>query len=174
MAEEIRIVLTGFMGVGKSTVARHLASMLGCDKTDLDAAIADRERKSIANIIDEHGIDEFRRIESEVLGAILESGARIVALGGGAWTVPANRRLIKDRKFTSIWLETSFDHCWLNIVNSKRVRPLARNKAETFRLFEERQKLYCLADWHFVVRSGLNSFEVARQIAEEVFSLEFD
>ncbi|MBK8147803.1 MAG: shikimate kinase [Acidobacteria bacterium] len=174
MAEEIRIVLTGFMGVGKSTVARHLASMLGCDKTDLDAAIIDRERKSIANIIDEHGIDEFRRIESEVLGAILESGARIVALGGGAWTVPANRRLIKDRKFTSIWLETSFDHCWLNIVNSKRVRPLARNKAETFRLFEERQKLYCLADWHFVVRSGLNSFEVARQIAEEVFSLEFD
>jgi shikimate kinase len=171
---EARVVLTGFMGVGKTTVAKHLASMLGCDRVDLDAEIAAREAKTVAEIIDERGIDEFRRLESAVLESVLGTDARIVSLGGGAWTVDANRRLIRERNFTSVWLETSFEHCWLNIVNSKRVRPLARNKAETRRLFDERQRHYCLADWHFVVRPGLTSFDAARQIAEEVFSARFD
>jgi shikimate kinase len=174
MVEDVRIILTGFMGVGKSTVAKHLASMLGCDRLDLDAEIVDRERKSVAGIIEEHGIDEFRRIESEVLAHVLGNGARVIALGGGAWTIPANRELIKSRNFSSIWLETGFDHCWLNIVNSKRIRPLARNKSEALRLFEERRKVYCLADWHFVIKSGFNSYDVARQIAEDVFSMRFD
>ena len=162
------------MGVGKSTVAKHLANLLGCEKLDLDSEIIDRERRSIAAIIESDGIDEFRRIESEVLGAILEKSARVIALGGGAWTIPANRDLLKSRGFTSIWLETNFDHCWLNIVNSKRVRPLARDRAETLRLFEERRRIYCLADWHFIIKLGLTSYEVARQIGEEVFSMNFD
>ena len=59
------------MGVGKSTVAKHLANLLGCEKLDLDSEIIDRERRSIAAIIESDGIDEFRRIESEVLGSIL-------------------------------------------------------------------------------------------------------
>ena len=142
------------------------------DGLPLDGAIVDRERRSVAEIIESHGIEEFRRIESEVLAEVLSSGAYVVALGGGAWTIPANRELIREKKFTSIWLETNFDHCWLNIVNSKRVRPLARDRAETLRLFDERRKIYCLADWHFIIRPGSGSYDVAKQIAEEVFGIE--
>ncbi len=173
MTEEVRIVLTGFMGVGKSTVAKHLASMLKCEKLDLDSEISAREEKSIADIIDTRGIDEFRRIESETLRKVLETGAQIVALGGGAFTVPANRSMIKERNFTSIWLETSFERCWLNIIGSRRVRPLARDKTAARKLFDDRNRIYCLADWHFIVKPEHNSYEVARQIAVEVFSMEF-
>jgi len=170
MSNETRVILTGFMGVGKSTVAKHLAYLLDCEKIDLDGIIQQTEHRTIAEIIEQEGIEKFRQIETEHLRQVLASEATIIALGGGAWTITENRRLIKSRNYTTVWLESTFEHCWLNIAASKRVRPLAKNKTAAFRLFEERQRIYCLADWHFIIRPELNSFEVARQIAEEVFS----
>lgn len=158
------------MGVGKSTVAKHLASIIGCERVDLDSAIIEREHRTIAEIVENDGIGDFRRIESEVLADVIAGKARIIALGGGAWTVESNRAMIRSNRVTSIWLETSFERCWINIVNSRRVRPLAKNKSETMKLFEERQRLYCLADWHYIIRPDLNSYDIARQIADEVFS----
>ncbi|MDQ6785198.1 MAG: shikimate kinase [Acidobacteriota bacterium] len=167
-----KIILTGFMGVGKSTVARFLAFILKCKKIDLDAVIEDSERRTIAEIIQTHGEKHFRRIETVNLSKILADGeAQIIALGGGAWTIEENRRIIKQHDWTTVWLESSFEHCWRNISVSKRVRPLARNKTQARQLFNERQEFYCLADWHFVVRPDLTSFEIAKKIAEEVFSV---
>jgi hypothetical protein len=45
---------------------------------------------------------------------------------------------------------------------------LARDKMRARELFDERQKVYCLADWHFLIKPGLNSFDIARQIAEQI------
>ncbi len=166
-----RIVLTGFMGVGKSTIARLLSSMLECERIDLDSLIEKREKRTIAAIIKNDGETQFRRIETENLRRILAyNNAKIVALGGGAWTIEENRRLIKQNKLTSVWLESTFEHCWRNISLSRRERPLAKNKSGAQKLFEDRQKYYCLADWHFIVKPDLNSFEIAKKIAEEVFS----
>lgn len=167
-----RIILTGFMGVGKSTVAKHLSHILEIGRADLDTEIAAGEKRTIAEIIEQDGIEAFRAVESAYLKRILDGDARIVALGGGAWTIPANRELIRSRGLTSVWLESTFEHCWINIAASKRVRPLARNKEEARRLFEERQRVYCLAEWHFIVRPEFNSYEIARQIAEQVFFYE--
>lgn len=171
MKDEKRIILTGFMGVGKSTVAKHLAYLLDCERIDLDGIIIESEHRTIAEIIEQEGIERFRQIETSNLRQILETDAKIIALGGGAWTIEENRRLIKSHNFTTIWLESTFEHCWLNIAASKRVRPLASNKTDAQRLFDERQRVYCLADWHFIIKPELNSFEVAKQIAEEVFSV---
>ena len=85
-------------------------------------------------------------------------------------SVEANRKLLKYHGFTSIWLESTFEHCWLNISFSRKDRPLARDKQTALKLFEERQKDYCLADWHFIVRPGFTSFDVAKKIVEEIFS----
>lgn len=165
-----KIILTGFMGVGKSTVARFLSLLLKCKKIDLDAVIEDAERRTIAKIIETHGEPHYRLIETANLTRVLtEKDARIIALGGGAWTIEENRKLIKQHDFTTVWLESSFEHCWRNIRLSKRVRPLAKNKTQARQLFEERERFYCLADWHFVVRPDLTSFEIAKKIAEEVF-----
>lgn len=168
---EKRIALTGFMGVGKTSVARHLANLLRCERLDLDSLIEVNEQRRIVEIIDSDGIEQYRRIETECLKQALDKkSARILSLGGGAWITPENRDLIRGKGVTSIWLDASFNHCWVNISRSRKERPLARNKAAAQKLFDERQEVYCLADWHFVVKPDLTSFEVARQIVDEVFS----
>jgi len=171
MEPEIKIALTGFMGVGKSSVARHLASLLDCQRIDLDAVIEAAEKKKIAEIITGGTIEEFREIETRSLKqALADPQYRILSLGGGTWTIPENRELIKQHGLVTVWLETTFDHCWFNIVKSKKERPLARNKRTARKLFNERQELYCLADWHFIVRPESTSYDVAKQILEQVFS----
>jgi len=171
MEPDIKIALTGFMGVGKSSVARHLAFLLGCRMLDLDSLIEGSERRKIAAIIDSDTIENFRFIETKNLKrALADPHSRILSLGGGTWTIPENRELIKAHGLITVWLETTFDHCWFNIVKSKKERPLARNKRSARMLFNERQELYCLADWHFVVKPDSTSYDVAKQIAEQVFS----
>ena len=122
-------------------------------------------------LVDADGIDHYRAIETKYLKLALErKDTRILSLGGGAWTVPENRELLKLQGYTSVWLESTFEHCWRNISFSKKDRPLARNKAEALQLFEDRQKVYCLADWHFIVRPDFTSFDVAERISDEIFS----
>ena len=171
MFKDTKIALTGFMGVGKSSVARHLAHVMKCRWIDLDKIIEENAGRVIADIIDQDGIEFYRTLESQNLKRVLdETDSHILSLGGGTWTVPANRELLKSHGFTSVWHESSFEHCWLNITFSRKDRPLARDKAATRRLFEERQKVYCLADWHFIVRSDYTSYQVAKQIVDEIFS----
>lgn len=171
MNKDLRIVLTGFMGVGKSSVARHLSNMLRCRRIDLDNVIERNEDRKIAEIIDDDGVDKYRTIETHNLRRVLrENEFRILSLGGGTWTVPANRDLIQEHGLTTVWLESTFEHCWLNIAFSRKDRPLARDKQKALQLFEERQTIYCLADWHFVIRSGFTSYDVAKSIVEQVFS----
>jgi shikimate kinase len=170
MNKGTKIALTGFMGVGKSSVARHLARLIRTKHLDLDHFIEQREQQKIAAIIDTMGVDHYRTIETENLRKLLsENQARIVSLGGGAWTTPENREMLRSHGYTSVWLEATFEHCWLNITYSHKERPLARDKEAARKLFEERQSVYCLADWHFIIRSGETSFDVAKNIAEEIF-----
>jgi shikimate kinase len=171
MKKNVRIALTGFMGVGKSSVARHLAHILRCRRIDLDHFIEDQQGRKIAAIIDDIGVADYRKIETENLERLLtELDTNILSLGGGTWTIPENRDLIRSHGFTTVWLESTFDHCWLNITNSRKDRPLARDKKTALKLFEDRQKVYCLADWHFVIKPGFTSLDVARNIADEIFS----
>ncbi len=158
------------MGVGKSTVAKCLAYILQAEKLDLDKFIETNQRRSISEIIETDGEARFREIESANLRQILaETDAQIISLGGGAWIFPSNRRLIKAHNCTTVWLESTFEHCWRNISTSKQKRPLSKNRLVAEQLFTERQKFYCLADWHFVVQPQLTSFEIAKRIADEVF-----
>jgi hypothetical protein len=60
----------------------------------------------------------------------------------------------------------------MNIQRSKKVRPLAKDRETTRRLFDERMASYCLAEWHFLIKPEYSSYDIAKQIAEEVFCLE--
>lgn len=166
---EKRIALTGFMGVGKSTVSRHLARMIQAKWLDLDDEIEREKDRTIAQIVDQDGLDKFREIETKALREAVESDFEIISLGGGTFVNEVNREILNQTTIPTIWLEAGFDHCWANISASYRERPLARNRKDALRLYEERSSIYCLADWHFLIGSGCNSYQVARQIAEQVF-----
>lgn len=166
-----RVALTGFMGVGKSSVARHLANILRCERLDLDAFIEKNSGRTIADIITNDGEPAYRVIETEnLVRALNETESRILSLGGGTWTIAANRELLAGSGVTTVWLESTFEHCWKNISRSRKERPLAKNKDAARSLFDSRQSIYCLADWHFIIRPEFTSYEIAGQIAEQVFS----
>ena len=169
MGGKTRIVLTGFMGVGKSTVAKCLSYILQTEKIDLDRFIEGKEGRTVPEIVSQDGMEIFRDLETKHLQTILaETNSQIISLGGGAWITEKNREMIKNHKCLTIWLESTFEHCWRNISISKQERPLDTDRISVQKLFEERQKVYCLADWHFVVKPELTSFEIAKFIAEEI------
>lgn len=166
-----KVAITGFMGVGKSSVARHLAVITGWERLDLDEFIERSVSQSIEAIIDREGIEKYREIESECLRQVLlTKGTPILSLGGGTWTVERNREMIRSAGYLTIWLEATFEHCWQNITRSRKRRPLARSREAAVELFEARRSVYCLADWHIVIRPGSSSYDIASQIAEEICS----
>ncbi|MCB1020747.1 MAG: shikimate kinase [Acidobacteria bacterium] len=143
------IYLVGFMGSGKSTVGRLLAERLGWDFVDLDAEIEREAGKPIARIFEDEGEPAFRALETEALVrqtcAVRGGGARVVALGGGAYVAERNRWKLEDAGLT-IWLDLSADALWER-VRSETDRPLARNE-ESFRaLCETRRPIYENADY---------------------------
>src|SRR5882724_7776592 len=87
-----RIVIVGFMGCGKTTVAKALAARLGCGMLDLDAIISAQQNQSVPDLIKERGEAGFRDVETFTLQIVLDRlTPRIIALGGGAWTLERNR-----------------------------------------------------------------------------------
>ena len=171
MNSEKRIVLTGFMGVGKSTVAKCLAYILQCEKIDLDRFIEQNEQRTIVEIIESDGETRFRRNRNRRFAENFDRnpGARYRARRRHVGFRRKTAELIKACGCTTVWLESTFEHCWRNISCSKQARPLAKDKNLAEKLFNERQKIYCLADWHFIVKPQLTSFDIARRIAEEIF-----
>ena len=97
-----RLVLTGFMGSGKTTVGRMLADHLGWTFVDLDAVIELATGRSVPAIFAESGEVEFRRIESAALTSALRSSPLVLALGGGAPETPGNRELLAIAPRTAV------------------------------------------------------------------------
>jgi shikimate kinase len=146
------IVITGFMGCGKSKVARELALRRNVTMVDLDEWITSRIGRSPAQLITEDGEPAFREIESNALRDLLQAGEDgVIALGGGAWIEKANRDLIDEYGCTSIWLDTPFAICWERITASEEDRPLGRTREEARARYDLRKPIYALAHLHIPV-----------------------
>jgi shikimate kinase len=93
-----RLVLTGFMGAGKSTVGRILAARLRWPFLDIDSLITAKHGQTIAGIFADHGEEHFRRLEAEAVAHALDPAPgreqAVLALGGGAIETEAVRRLL--------------------------------------------------------------------------------
>jgi shikimate kinase len=166
-----QIVIIGFMGTGKTTVAQELGRKLNCLAVDLDDLITARDGRSPNEIIEQDGEDRFRQIETELLGKVLEEeSARVIAAGGGAWTIAANRQLIADHGAMTVWLDAPFELCWQRIATSREERPLARSREMAERLYAERRPIYELASTRVSVSEGESTAIVASKIFDAISS----
>lgn len=165
--ESAVIVITGFMGSGKSTVARALASRLGSKAIDLDGEILKREGRSAQHIIEEDGEPTFRDIETRILRDVLQGKfAGIISLGGGAWVQEGNRDLIDAAEGISVWLDAPFDLCWQRILAGNQGRPLAKNEQEALDLYNKRRDAYAKASLRVEASKNKTADEIAAEIVE--------
>jgi shikimate kinase len=107
-----RVIITGFMAAGKTTVGLALARLLGAAFVDLDDAVRELEGRGPRELIDAQGEEYFRDAETRALGRVLEeNAAHVIATGGGAWTFERNRALTASHGCLSVWLDAPFDLC---------------------------------------------------------------
>jgi shikimate kinase len=162
-----RVVITGFMGAGKTTVGRALARILGETFVDLDDAVREFEGRGPRELIDAEGEESFRESETRALRRVLEEGsARVVATGGGAWTLARNRSLVAEHGCLSVWLDAPFELCLRRIEEQggRDSRPFARDIERAAALYEQRLAAYRQADLRVAVAPEAGAEEVAAEI----------
>jgi shikimate kinase / 3-dehydroquinate synthase len=126
------------MGAGKSTIGREVAALSGRPFVDLDREIEQRHGP-VAGLF-ERGEPEFRRLEEELAAEVLALPIpAVIALGGGAVLSERTRKLLLTDAFT-VWVDVDLTAAWRRVRNTGR--PLAQDKNQFRRLFEQRQPLY--------------------------------
>jgi shikimate kinase len=138
-----RLVLTGFMGAGKSTIGRILAARIGWNFLDVDTHLEARTAATIPQLFERHGEAHFRRLESSALASAISRTQTVLALGGGAPEELTNRLLIEQTPGTfTIFLDapfpTLFDRCMLQEIG----RPVLQDPAAAQLRFARRHPLY--------------------------------
>ena len=138
-----KIYLVGFMGAGKSTLARALAKRLDWRVEDIDERIERAERRDIPSIFRQHGEPYFRALERAALIDLLEVRGAVVATGGGTFEDPRNRELML-RDGVVIWLDVPFSTIIDRVPLDGR-RPLAADRGVLEALYNQRLAAYRLA-----------------------------
>ena len=138
-----KIYLVGFMGAGKSTLARALGQRLGWRAEDVDALIEAREHATVSEIFAARGEPYFRAAEREVVRQLLPSRHVVVATGGGTYADPESRRLSNDNG-AAVWLDLPFDRA-LERVPADGRRPLAADRPQFEALYAIRRLSYLQA-----------------------------
>jgi shikimate kinase len=119
------LVLTGYMGAGKTAVGRRVAARLERDFTDADREIERRAGMAVAEIFSRRGEVWFRRTEETVIREVLEGDPGVLGLGGGALESARTRALV-GRVADVVWLRASVEVAWRRVEGSDR--PLAGDR----------------------------------------------
>ncbi len=146
----MNIALYGFMGAGKTSLGKALATKLGYSFIDLDDEIEMHEAMSINNIFEQNGEIAFRQIEHQVLKEFIRKDEKnlVLALGGGAIIAPNNRKLLEIRNYKNVYIDVNIDVIIKRLEIERTARPLLRNitdsNFETYikALFESRKMTY--------------------------------
>lgn len=158
------IILTGFMGSGKTSVGKLLASRAGHRFVDIDALIVERENRTINDIFTQEGEAYFRKVETELLEKALMGNNLVVSTGGGAVISERNRELMKGAGIV-VNLTASAEDI-LERLSGENERPLLREGKglEKIRqMLNERERYYADADIR-IDTTGKNVEDVVREI----------
>ncbi|MGD0731975.1 MAG: shikimate kinase [Terracidiphilus sp.] len=138
-----RIILTGFMGSGKSTVGPLLAQRLGWTFTDLDDVIEAEAGTTIAELFARHGEPAFRTREHETIARLAATDSLVLALGGGAIEHPTTRSLLIAGPGTLlVHLEVELDTTLARCSGTEHIRPVFADQANLAARYQRRLPLY--------------------------------
>ena len=154
-------VLLGFMGSGKTTIARKLDP----EFVDMDALLEDRLGMPIARFFEEKGEAAFRQVESEILAYLLKTD-QVVSTGGGVVVSSRNRELLK-KNADNIYLKADFETLYQRIsADTVNQRPLFLNNSKEALeiIFNERQAWYEEVASQIVDVSSLNPEEIIEEL----------
>ncbi len=135
------IVLVGFMGAGKSTLAESLADELGVPWCDSDAEVEARAGRSVSELFEAEGEGAFREIESAVVTELLGGKPQVIALGGGSLGDPGTREMLEAHLVVLVDVEE--EQAWERSQGSGR--PLAADRDAFSALYRSREGLYLLS-----------------------------
>lgn len=161
------LILTGFMGSGKSTIGKIAASILKIPFVDLDQVIATQTGLTPAQTITRFGEKAFRRIEKRFLKKILSGKVSVLATGGGVVLDRQNRQWMRQKGFV-VWLKTPLLFL-LKRLNRGKDRPLLTKPLTRKALKKiDQERLPFYRQCHYSVSNAFRpSKDVAIQIAEK-------
>ncbi len=142
------LVLTGMMGVGKSTIGKRLANKLSFKFIDIDKVIEKKERCTIDIIFKNKSESYFRSLESKITLQKLKEEKVVISLGGGAFLNNSIRRAVKSSSI-SFWLDSNLDILIKRLKKNKK-RPLITKKNLNYavkKIYLERKKTYSEANF---------------------------
>jgi len=161
------IVLTGFMGSGKTTIGRLIAQKLGVELVDTDSEIIKEFRLPIEEIFKLYGEEKFREVESKVIERISNLENVVISTGGGVVLNPKNIEML--RKKGVIYFLYASPESVLNRLKDDESRPLLKNGdklSNIIRLMNLRMPFYKNCD--FEINTDILSPELA---AEKIISI---
>jgi shikimate kinase len=126
-----KIILLGYMGCGKSTIAEKLSSLIQIPFVDLDKSIETKAEMTISQIFESFGEVYFRKLEHDVFVELLAAPEnQIIGLGGGTPCYANNHELLKGEGLTSVYLKASVETLFSRLAHNKSKRPIVANKTE--------------------------------------------
>lgn len=169
MSIDYNIFLVGFMGAGKSTIARGLHRELGLPLVEMDERIVQEQGMSINDIFAQYGEDKFRDIESQLILDLGKEGASVVSCGGGVVVRPQNTEYMKQSG-RIVYLSASPETVYERVKNSSD-RPILNghmNVEYIAELMEKRRALYEAAADITVATDGKSREELCQEIMERL------
>ena len=161
-----RIVLTGFMGSGKTTVGPMVAERLSWRFADADDVIAAEAGCSIPEIFRNEGESAFRERERSTIARLAGGDGLVLALGGGAFEDATTRELLLHAPQTLVvHLEVSLQTALARCFGTERERPVLADEANLARRYELRMPLYRMA--HVTIAADARTPE---QVAEAILA----
>ena len=125
-----RIYIVGYMGAGKTTAARHLASHLGWEVVDTDALFEEKYKISVCDFFNKYDEPLYRKLESEVLKSTENLDNVVISTGGGTACYFDNMDWMNQHGLT-VFLRISQAAVVDRLLHAKRKRPLAEGKTES-------------------------------------------
>jgi shikimate kinase len=168
MTGSSKIVLIGFMGSGKTTVAAQLAPMLGVALYEMDMLIVETSGvDSIPTIFELYGEPKFRELETAVAKSLANVREAVISTGGGVVGNPENMSHLRANGGTVVYLKTDFDTVRSRIGNLSS-RPLFKDPTRASDLYHARAPIYEAAADIIIRTDDISTEEVAQRIYSEM------